>query len=204
MLDPFMRRFIDGPLTAMGKRLHALSIRADTITWAGFVFGFGCMVAIATGHFMVALMLLIASRLADGLDGAVARIDGATDLGGFLDITLDFIFYSGFVFAFALYDPGSNALAASFLVFSFIGTASSFLAFAIMAARRGLSSERRGRKSFYYLGGLTEATETLTLFIALCIWPDLFAWAAWLFGMLCWLTTAGRIVQAIDLLDGRG
>ncbi|MCB1835193.1 MAG: CDP-alcohol phosphatidyltransferase family protein, partial [Geminicoccaceae bacterium] len=77
---------------------------------------------------------------------------GVTDLGGFLDITLDFIFYSGFVFAFAVHDPQANGLAAAFLVFSFIGTGSSFLAFAIMAARRGLATERRGKKSLYYLG----------------------------------------------------
>ncbi|MEZ5845223.1 MAG: CDP-alcohol phosphatidyltransferase family protein [Geminicoccaceae bacterium] len=204
MLDPLLRPLIDVPLLVMGRRLRAWSLSANAITWAGFGLGIGCMIAVASGSFGIALLLLLANRLADGLDGAVARLDGVTDLGGFLDITLDFIFYSGFVFAFAVHDPQANGLAAAFLVFSFIGTGSSFLAFAIMAARRGLSTERRGKKSLYYLGGLTEGSETLGLFILLCLWPSAFPLAAWIFGMLCWITTVSRIAQAMDRLDGSG
>ena len=71
---------------------------------------------------------------------------GSTDLGGFLDIVLDFIVYAGMVFAFAVADPGANALAAAFLLFAFMGTGSSFLAFAMMAAKRRLSTDLRGRE----------------------------------------------------------
>ena len=204
MLDPLLRPLIDVPLLVMGRRLRAWSLSANAITWAGFGLGLGCMIAVASGSFGIALLLLLANRLADGLDGAVARLEGVTDLGGFLDITLDFIFYSGFVFAFAIHDPQANGLAAAFLVFSFIGTGSSFLAFAIMAARRGLATERRGKKSLYYLGGLTEGSETIGLFILLCLWPPAFPFAAWIFGVLCWITTASRIAQAMDRLDGSG
>ena len=120
----------------------------------GFAVGLLAMAAIALGHSALGLVLFLLNRLADGLDGAVARQTRLTDLGGFLDIVLDFILYSGVVFAFAVRDPARDALAAAFLIFSFVGTGTSFLAFAIMAAKRGLSSEARGRKSLYYLGGL--------------------------------------------------
>ncbi|MCB9942509.1 MAG: CDP-alcohol phosphatidyltransferase family protein [Geminicoccaceae bacterium] len=203
MLDPWMRRLIDAPLEGMARQLHKRRIAADTITWAGFALGLGSMIAVAFGAFGIALGLMLAGRLADGLDGAIARIQGATDLGGYLDITLDFIFYSGLVFAFALYDPSSNGLAASFLIFSFIGTGTSFLAFAIMAARRQLSTDRRGHKSIYYLGGLTEGTETIGFLVALCLWPGAFPWLAWTFGGLCWVTTASRIAMAFDQLHER-
>ena len=96
---------------------------------------------------------------------------GLSDLGGFLDIVLDFIVYAGMPFAFALADPAANGLAAAFLVFAFMGTGSSFLAFAVMAAKRGLATELRGRKSLYYLGGLTEGTETILFLVA---WPACF------------------------------
>ena len=96
-----------------------------------------------------------------------------TDLGGFLDIVLDFIVYAGLVFAFAVADPERNALAAAFLLFAFMGTGSSFLAFAIMAAKRGISSELRGRKSLYYLGGLTEGTETILFLVLACLLPSI-------------------------------
>src|SRR5262249_14517713 len=142
------------------------------------------------------------NRLMDGLDGAVARRSGPTDLGGFLDIVLDFIFYAGFPFFFAVGRPEA-ALPAAFLAFSFVGTGGSFLAFAAIAARRGLQTEARGRKSLYYLGGLTEGTETIALFVTVCLLPDYFAVLAWAFGGLCWLTTAVRIASGVSAFGAR-
>ena len=136
---------------------------------------------------------MAASRLADGLDGAVARLTRPTDRGAFLDITLDFIFYASIPLAFALADPAANALAAAVLLAAFIGTASSFLAFAVLAERRGLTSLAYPKKGLYYLGGLTEATETLACFAAMCLWPALFAPLALGFAALCGLTMAARV-----------
>jgi phosphatidylglycerophosphate synthase len=202
MLDAAMRRVIDPPLDRAAGRLAQLGVRANTITVVGFGLGLVAMAAIACGLFLAGLVLLLLNRLADGLDGAVARRHGVTDLGGFLDIVLDFIVYSGIVFAFALADPAANALAAAFLIFSFIGTASSFLAFATMAAKRRLSTELRGHKSLYYLGGLTEGTETILFFVAFCLVPGYFAPIAWVFGGLCWVTTLTRVAVAAQLLGG--
>ena len=92
------------------------------------------------------MVLIIANRVCDGLDGAVARSAGGTDLGAYLDITLDFLFYSAVPFAFAVADP-ANAMAAAFLIFSFVGTGSSFLAFAIIAQKRGISTEIREKRA---------------------------------------------------------
>ncbi|MFA0698669.1 CDP-alcohol phosphatidyltransferase family protein, partial [Vibrio sp. 10N.222.49.C9] len=78
--------------------------------------------------------------ICDGLDGALARRQGITDAGGFLDISLDFLFYSMVPFAFVLANPEANAIAGAFLIFSFIGTGSSFLAFAVMAGKRGIDN----------------------------------------------------------------
>src|SRR5690606_36302697 len=120
------------------------------------------------------LALLLASRLMDGLDGAVARATQPTDRGGFLDITLDFLFYASIPLAFAVADPARNALPAAVLLAAFIGTASSFLAFAIVAEKHRITSTAFPDKSFYFLGGLTEATETLVAFAAMCLWPTAF------------------------------
>ena len=119
-----------------------------------------------------------------------------TDLGGFLDIVLDFIFYSGIVFGFALADPARNALPAAFLIMAFVGTGSSFLAYAVMAAKQRLATSERGPKSLYYLGGLTEGTETIFVFVLFCLFPDSFPLLAVGFGALCWLTTASRVATA--------
>ena len=135
------------------------------------------------------------NRVADGLDGAVARASKATDFGGYLDIVCDFVFYSAIPVAFAAAQP-ENALASAFLIFSFVGTASSFLAYAILAEKHNISTEIRGKKSFYYIGGLTEGAETILLFLAMVTWPSYFISMAFGFGLLCWVTTVTRIHAA--------
>jgi phosphatidylglycerophosphate synthase len=200
VLDARLRRLIEPPLDRASAPLAAHGLSANAVTIAGFLIGLLAVAAIAGHRYLLGLGLLLLNRLLDGLDGAVARRRGLTDLGGFLDIVLDFLIYSAVPFAFALADPAANALAAAFLIFSFIGTGSSFLAFAIMAAKRGIATDLRGRKSLYYLGGLTEGTETVLAFVLACLWPALFPWIALVFGLLCWLTTATRIVVAWQTL----
>jgi phosphatidylglycerophosphate synthase len=200
VLDARLRRLIDPPLDRLSAPLAAHGLSANAVTVAGFVIGLGAVAAIAGRLYFLGLGLLLLNRLFDGLDGAVARRRGLTDLGGFLDILLDFLIYAAVPFAFALADPTANALAAAFLIFSFVGTGGSFLAFAIMAAKRGIGTDLRGQKSLYYLGGLTEGTETIFAFVLACLWPPLFPWIALVFGLLCWLTTATRIAAAVQTL----
>jgi phosphatidylglycerophosphate synthase len=171
-------------------------VAADAVTVAGFAIGIAAAVAIALGAPLIGLALLLASRLCDGLDGALARLTQPTDRGAFLDITLDFLFYASIPLAFAIADPASNALAAAVLLAAFIGTGSSFLAFASLAGARGLKSLAHPNKGLYYLGGLTEATETLLCFALMCLWPPWFAPLAYGFAALCAVTIATRLVAA--------
>lgn len=201
MFDAALRPFVDRALDPIGRRLADSGIGANHVTLAGFALGAAGGVCIAMGGGAWALALFAANRVCDGLDGAVARARGATDLGGFLDITLDFIVYSGLVFAFAIADP-RNATAAAFLIFSFIGTGTSFLAFAIVAQKRDISTEVRGKKSFFYLGGLTEGFETIIFLSIVIAIPVLFTPLAWIFGGLCWITTGTRIAFAVRQLAG--
>jgi phosphatidylglycerophosphate synthase len=195
MLDATLRRLIDPPLDAAGRRLAASGLSANGVTLGGFLIGLTALPLLAAGQFTWALIVILLNRLGDGLDGAIARVRGATDLGGYLDILCDFLFYGAVVFGFALAAP-ENRLAGAFLLFSFIGTGSSFLAFAVLAARRGRETSLRGQKSFYYLGGLTEGSETIALFLLACLFPWTFPVLAWAFGAACWATTLGRAMAA--------
>jgi phosphatidylglycerophosphate synthase len=194
VLDRVVQQALKPLLARAATGLVRGGVSADALTFTGFGLGLAAATAIAFGHFLAGLALLLLSRLMDGLDGAVARATSPTDRGGFLDITLDFLFYAAIPLAFALADPAANALPAAVLLASFIGTGSSFLAFAIVAAQRGLTSTALPDKSFYFLGGLTEATETLVAFVAMCLWPSWFPQIAYGFAALCALTTALRIV----------
>jgi phosphatidylglycerophosphate synthase len=193
MFDRALTALIRRPLQAGARSLVALGVSADAATLLGFAVGLGGAVAIASGQPLTGLALVLLSRLLDGLDGAVARLTHPTDRGAFLDITLDFLFYASIPLAFAVADPAANALPAAVLLAAFMGTGSSFLAFAVLAERRGLHSSDYPAKGLYYLGGLTEASETLLCFVLMCLWPAHFAWWAYGFAALCALTVLGRL-----------
>ena len=167
---------------------------ANEISFVGFGFGIIAAAMIAFGEIQLAIIPLLINRTCDGLDGAMARLSKPTDRGAFLDITLDFLFYAGVPLAFALCNPERNALASAVLLASFIGTGVSFLAYAIMAEKRGEKSTAYPSKSFYYLGGLTEGFETVSCFVAMCLWPQHFALLAYIYAAMCNVTTCTRLV----------
>lgn len=177
----------------LARQAKRLGLTANQLTLLGFLLGVFAASLIAFEAYLAGAVAILASRLFDALDGAVARLTRATDAGGFLDIALDFVFYASIPLAFAISDPARNALPAAVLLAAFIGTGSSFLAFAVMAAKRGLHNLATPNKSFYFLGGLTEASETLLCFMAMCVWPGLFIELAYGFAALCAITTATRI-----------
>ncbi|MFN5901576.1 MAG: CDP-alcohol phosphatidyltransferase family protein [Novosphingobium sp.] len=195
MLDARLRPLIDPPLNILGRGLARLGIGANAVTLAGLLPAVGAAWALAERQFLLALGLILANRLLDGLDGAVARARGLTDFGGFLDIVADFVFYVAVPIGFALAAP-DNVLPALVLVASFTLTGASFLAFAALAAKRGLETSAHGRKSFFYNTGLAEGTETILVFCAMCLWPQHFAAIAYGYAALCLLTVAQRTLIA--------
>jgi phosphatidylglycerophosphate synthase len=202
MMDRWALALLRPGLEAGARGLVRVGIGADAVTWAGFAIGLAAAACIAHQAFLAGLLLLLISRLLDGLDGAVARLTQPTDRGAFLDITLDFLFYASIPLAFAWADPARNALAAATLLAAFVGTGSTFLAFAVLAERRGLSSHAYPTKGLYYLGGLTEATETLCAFAAMCLWPQAFSVLALAFAGLCGLTVLTRLWFGWRVLSG--
>lgn len=201
MLDARIRPIIDERMRRVATLFVRSGATANQITMVGFLFGLSAMLSIALGDFVAGLLLFLVNRFCDGLDGAVARQNGQTDFGGFLDIVCDFVIYSGIVFAFAIYNP-VNALPAAFLIFCFVGPISSFLAYAIIAAKRGMTTSIRGSKSFYYLGGICEGTETTATLLLMCILPELFLPICLVYGVLCILTTIGRSATAYKDFSG--
>ena len=197
MLDGLMREVIDTPLNRGGRWLALRGASADMVTLVGLGFGLIAAALVATGWsgLLVAVPLL-ANRLADGLDGAVARARGKSDFGGYLDITCDFAFYGAIPLAFVLADPAMNGAAGAFLLASFYFNGATFLGFAVMAEKRGLTTRSRGEKSLYFTAGLMEGTETIAVFLVMVLWPALFVPLAWIFAGLCIITALARVILA--------
>ena len=200
MLDPLMIKLVKHPLDGIANRLAGYRITPDRVTIAGFGLGVAAFGFIWANWMGTALFFILLNRFMDGLDGALARHTGKTDAGGFLDICLDFIFYSLVVLGFALADPQNNALAAALLIFSFVGTGTSFLAFAALAAKHHIPRVSYPHKSMYYMGGLTEGTETILFLVLICLFPEKFPVMAIIFSILCVITTATRILSGYSTL----
>jgi phosphatidylglycerophosphate synthase len=198
MLDSTIHRLFQVPLQTAARALLGWGLHANHITWLGFALGFSALPLIALGYSGWAVISIFLNRLADGLDGSMARLSTPTDRGAFLDITLDFLFYSSIPLAFVVADPVQNGLSGALLIYSFIGTGCTFLAFAVLAERRGKTSSRFPNKGFYYLTGLTESTETIAVFVVMCIFPTWFEILAYLFAALCLLTTFLRIRAGLE------
>ncbi|MBE8182123.1 MAG: CDP-alcohol phosphatidyltransferase family protein [Candidatus Portiera sp.] len=197
MLDSGFRKLVTPLLDLAGRLSMSIPVNANQITWIGFVLGLIGCVAIGLQFYLIGLVFVLANRVADVIDGAVARKKGITDYGGYLDIVLDFFFYSAVPCAFAISNP-EFGVPAAVLILSFMGTASSFLAYAIICAKRGISTEERGRKSFYYLGGLMESTETVIFFVLFCLMPQYFPILAYILACLCFVTFGVRIYAAYE------
>lgn len=199
MFDARLRPIIDPPLNRAGRALAARGIDANLLTLAGLGIGLAAAVAIGFGAFGWGLILIVLNRVFDGLDGAVARAAGPTDLGGYLDIVADFAFYVavpvGFGFAAA-----ENLPYALVLVATFVLTGVSFLAFAAIAAKRGDETQEHGSKSFFYSTGIAEGGETILAFVAMCVLPGAFPVIATGLATLCILTVFQRTLLAVKRL----
>ncbi len=194
MFDRYALKILKPALDKVGQKIRDKGYSADQVTFLGFGLGLISALCVAFGFYAFAILPLLLGRACDGLDGAVARAGVATDRGAFLDIGLDFLFYASIPLAFAIAAPDNNALAAATLLAAFVGTGSSFLGYAIIAEKRGLKSTAYPSKSFYYLGGLTEGTETVACFLAMCVWPQHFAGLAYFYAGLCMATTCTRLL----------
>lgn len=196
MLDSYARKLIDPPLDRIGRALASRGVTADGVTLFGLALGLLAAAMIALGVPGLALIPLLASRIADGLDGAVARATRKTDFGGYLDITADFLFYGAIPMAFVWHAPALNGAAGAFLLASFYFNGASFLGYAVLAEKHGDTTSAQGQKSLYYSNGILEGTETIVFFGLLCLLPAYFAPLGWVFGGLCFLTATLRIYAA--------
>lgn len=195
MFDVALRRLVDPALFRMARVLAAARFSANALTITGAAIGLGAAFFITQADYTAALLCIVLNRLFDGLDGAIARINGPTDFGGYLDSLCDFLFYVSVPLAFGIISA-DNQMPALALVGSFTLTAVSFLGYAAIAARRNDDDGAHGPKAFIYSTGLMEGGETIAFFLLFCLFPAFFPTLALIFAALCVLTVAQRVAFA--------
>ena len=199
MIDAKLNNYLRPYLIFLAKIIIKLNISANIITFLGFFFGLCCFYSIINFYFMSALLFLFLNRFCDGLDGTVARLLGPTDIGAFYDITLDFLFYSLFPIAFIFIDI-KNTYAICFLLLSFVSTQTTFLASAWIIEKNKTLVSTKQKKSFFYIGGITEGFETIICFILMLFFYESVEIIAYIFGILCWITSISRLIFIKKLL----
>ena len=191
MFDRHLQKLTQKPLSFFAK-IFLKYISANQITIIGFIFGLMMCLFIYLELFFLAIFFLILNRICDGLDGVMARLTVPTYLGAYLDIVLDFIFYSAFILIFGLLDT-NNIIISCLLLFSYICTGTTFLAQAIIQPKLDLVQKDESididiPKSYYYSAGLIEGSETILFMILWLLFPNLYFFYGLTFTILCLIT----------------
>lgn len=179
-------------INILAKRIVKADVNANFITVVGFIIGLFAINFIAMEDYLLALILIVINRFFDILDGAVAKnTKTKSDFGVFLDASLDYIFYGGVIFGFALANSSANALGASFLLMSFCAAACAMLAYGIIAFKKDTD-----KKLPIYLGGTFQAGEIALAIMLMCIVPSLFMPLAIVFGIISLVKAFSIIISA--------
>lgn len=208
MLDGVVRRRLDGPLARAAALLDRGWVTPDRLSVAGLVLGLGSAVLAALALWPWALAAWWVSRVLDGLDGPLARRrGGGSEAGGFLDICADFAAYGCGVLGVALGATGAlsgdrvaPAEWAAFLavLVAYYLNGAAFLAFSSAAERRG--SRLEDGRTFSFLGGLAEGTETIVVHSLWMLLPGS-AWVvAWAWAGVVGVSAVQRVVTGRRLL----
>jgi phosphatidylglycerophosphate synthase len=191
MFDSKIRGVIGPPLESAGSRIAALGVSPAAVTAGGWIVGVGACVAVSVRLWWLALVLWLGNRLLDGLDGPVARVRGATDRGGYLDVVADFSVYGGFVVGLAIAVPKAR-LACAVLLLAYYVSGTALLSLSSLLERRRQNSV--DERSLRLVGGLAEGFETVIAYVLFCVFPQSTALIAWIFAGLVGVTAFQRII----------
>lgn len=200
MLDRQLRARLAPALEPVARRASGRGVRARTVTAAGLVVGIGACVAASLAIWPLALVLWLANRLIDGLDGPLARLEGPTDLGGLYDFLADFVVYGGFVVAVAVAEADAR-VACTALLAAYLLNNVALLSFSSLIERRGLAMG--DERSLRFTGGLTEGFETIVAYSLICLFPGAAELIVWVFTAMVLATVVQRLALARRTL-GRG
>src|SRR5258706_2563717 len=198
MLDAPIRRIAASPLERLADVLAGIGVSATGLTIGGFTMGLAAAALIADSLFLQAVIFLALNRLADILDGMVARRTRVTELGAFLDATLDLFIYAAIPFGFALVHQ-QDALAAAFLLVGLMVATIPGL-----AARAFAPRAVETRTAPVYPFALVGHSETFLAFALMCVAPRwMFSPLAYSYGVVFITSGITRVASAIGQLRAR-
>ena len=207
MFDAAARRVLEQPLDRLATTLDRALITPDRLTGLGLATGLAGAFAAAQQQWTIALVLWLFSRVADGLDGPLARRRQSTGrgrtsgaAGGFLDIAADFTVYGAFVVGVGVgaSDGGWSLLPFMAVLLAYYINGTTFLAFSSIAERTGRPID--DGRSLSFLGGLAEGSETILVHAVWCLVPGAAGVVAWVWAAVVSISALHRVVSGYRLL----
>lgn len=198
MFDARLRVLKDRLLDPVARALPFVS--PGFVTALAFVAGLGAVVVLWEGRFGWGLVFWLANRVLDGLDGAVARVQGrSSDLGGYVDLLADFVVYGAIPAVLALRpgaDPGLVTPALVLLV-TFYVNAASWMVLAAILEKRHRGAEARGEATSISIPeGVISGGETVLFYTLFFVLPAQQAFLFILMAGLTALTVLQRLLWA--------
>lgn len=210
MFDTRLRSALGPSLDAGARWMDMPWVTPNRLTGLNLLAGLGSAGLAASQQWVLALLLWLLCRLADGLDGPLARRRTQTSSqgssvgsaqGGFFDICADFIVYGATVIGVAI---GANAafdapwLPFMVVLFAYYINGAAFLAFSSIAEKEDKTID--DGRSLSFLGGLAEGGETVLVHSLWLILPMFAGPIAWVWGLVVCLSAAQRIHSGFHAL----
>jgi phosphatidylglycerophosphate synthase len=192
-LRPTKQRIL-GPLVG---RLGA--VEPSWMTALGLGLGLGSAVAAALGAWPAALVLFVVSRIADGIDGELARADASsTDAGGYADIVADTAVFAAIPLGAAIGSdldhiwPITAALLGSFYLNTITWSYLAALYEKRSARTTGAGRSASAGTSVVMPPGLIEGSESIVFFAVMLALPR---WLDWTMITMSSLVVVGALMR---------
>jgi len=199
VFDPLLRPVKDALLAPLARRVA--HIPPVVLTGVGLVTGLSAAWAGYRGWWIAGFALWVLSRIADGLDGLVARLRGdATDLGGLLDLLADHAVYAAIPLGLALNPaaPAGLPIAVAALLAVFYLNAAAWMVPSAILERRDIGARARGEPTTITIPeGLVSGGETVVFYALFFLLPGHQLPLVWTMVALTALTVLQRGLWAV-------
>lgn len=192
MLDRILNDALDKPLQKITDPLIKSSVRPLHLTIAAFALGLIAAFAAGIQSYALGLVLIILCRAIDMVEESLGRQKPRASLGAYLNTILTLIYLGALIFMFGL-GQGQD-MAAGFLLFTIM------ILTATIYIQPDISKENTSEIDGIWItcANLIGKTETTLFLILAFLFPSLFGALSILYGLLCWLTSTGRVFIAIQ------
>lgn len=200
MLDRQLREIKERVLNPVALQIGKVA-HPTTISLLGGGVGLAAGLAGWQGAYTLGLVLWAVNRFLDGIDGTIARLyKKSSDLGGYIDILIDFVVYAWIPVMLTLGRADSRILwlALAYMLSVFYINAASWIYLSSILEKRNQGAATQNETTTITMPvGLVEGTETVVMYGLFFLLPGQLPLLFAIMGTLVLITAGQRLVWAL-------